>query len=73
MVPHTHLSTTSLQMNNLMPHVTLDALGLNPVIEMPWSGGAKCNQRTSVITFAIVKELQQVLIFPFCAGCSTSR
>ena len=43
----------------------LDALGLNPVIKTPWSGGAKCNQRTSVIKFAIVKELQQFLIF-FC-------
>ena len=41
----------------------LDALGLNPVIETPWSGGAKHHQRTSVIKFAIVKELQQFLIF----------
>ena len=41
----------------------LDALGLKPVIEMPWLGGTKCNQRTSVIKFAIVKELQQFLIF----------
>ena len=46
-----------------MPNAMLDALGLNPVIEMPKSGGAKCNQRTSVIKFAIVKELQQFLIF----------
>ena len=30
---------------------------------MPWSGGAKHHQRTSVIKFAIVKELQQFLIF----------
>ena len=30
---------------------------------MPWSGGAKCNRRTSIIKFAIVKELQQFLIF----------
>ena len=48
-----------------MPNVMLDALGLNPVIKMPWSGGAKHNQRTSAIKFAIVKELQQFLIF-FC-------
>ena len=41
----------------------LDALGLNPVIEMPWSGSTKCHQKTSVIKFAIVKELQQFLIF----------
>ena len=50
-------------MNNITPNVARDALGLNPVIEMPWSGGAKHNQRTSVIKFAIVKELQQFLIF----------
>ena len=48
-----------------MPNVMLDELELNPVIAMPWSGGSKCNQRTSVIIFAIVKELQQFLIF-FC-------
>ena len=50
-------------MNNITPNVALDALGLNPVIEMPWSGDTKHNQRTSVIKFAIVKELQQFLIF----------
>ena len=50
-------------MNNITPNVALDALGLNPVIKMPWSGGAKHNQRTSVIKFAIVKEHQQFLIF----------
>ena len=38
-------------------------LGLNPVIKMPWLGGAKHHQRTPVIRFAIVKELQQFLIF----------
>ena len=58
-----HLLTTSSQMNNIAPNVMLDALGLNPVIETPWSGGAKCNRRTSIIKFAIVKELQQFLIF----------
>ena len=63
MLPHTHLSTTSSQMNNIMPSVTLDALGLNPVIKTPWLGGAKCHQRTAVIKFAIVKKLQQFLIF----------
>ena len=36
MLPHTHLSTTSSQMNNIMPNVMQEALGLNPVIEMPW-------------------------------------
>ena len=41
----------------------LDALGLNPVIETPWLGGTKHNQRTSVKKIAIVKELQQFLIF----------
>ena len=63
MPPHTHLLTTSSQMNNIMPNATLDALGLNPVIEMPWSGGAMHHPRTSVIKFANVKELQQFLIF----------
>ena len=38
MLPCMHLSTTSSHMNNVLPNVTLDALGLNPVIEMPWSG-----------------------------------
>ena len=51
--------TTLSHMNNVMPNVTLDGLGLNPVIEMPWSGGAKCHPKTSVLKFAIVKELQQ--------------
>ena len=60
-----HLLTTSSQMNNIMPNVTLDALGLNPVIEMPQLGHTKHNPRTSVIKFEIVKELQQFLIF-FC-------
>ena len=56
MLPRMHLSTTSLQMNNIMPNVMLDALGLNPVIKTPWLGGTKRNQRTSVIKFAIVKN-----------------
>ena len=55
--------TTSSHMNNIMPNVTLDALGLNPVIEMPWSGGGACHPKTSVLKFAIVKELDQFLIF----------
>ena len=65
MLPHTHLSTTSSHMNNVMPNVMLDALGLNPVIEMPWLGGATCHPKTLVLKFAIVKELEQFLIF-FC-------
>ena len=52
-------------MNNIMPNAMLDALGLNPVIEMPWSGGTTRHPRTSVIKFAIVKELQQFQIFSF--------
>ena len=71
-LPCTHLSTTSSQMNNITPNVMLDALGLNPAIKMHWSGGATCHRRTSVIKFAIVKELQQFLIFLFCSRCSTS-
>ena len=55
--------TTSSHMNNVMPNVTLDALGLNPVIEMPWSGGATRHPKTSVLKFAIVKELHEFLIF----------
>ena len=41
----------------------LDALGLNPVVEMPWSASATCYPKTSVLKFAIVRELQQYLIF----------
>ena len=61
MPPH----TTSSHMNNVTPNVTLDALGLNLVIEMPWSAGTTCHPKTSVLKFAIVKELEQFLIF-FC-------
>ena len=50
-------------MNNVMPNVMLDALGLNPVIEMPLSGGATRHPKTSVLKFAIEKELEQFLIF----------
>ena len=50
-------------MNNIMPNVMLDTLGLNPVIEMPWLGGATCHPRTYMIKFAIVKELEQFPIF----------
>ena len=61
--PRMHLSITSSHMNNVMPNVMLDALGLNPVIEMPWLAGATCHPKTSVLKFAIVKELEQFLIF----------
>ena len=57
--PRTTLSHTT----NVMPNVTLDALGLNPVVETPWSAGATRHPKTSVLKFAIVKELQQYLIF----------
>ena len=43
--------------------MSLDALGLNPVIEAPSSAGATHHPRTSVLKFAIVKELEQFLIF----------
>ena len=46
-----------------MPNVTLDALGLNPVVEAPWPGGTTCHPKTSVLKFAVVRELQQYLIF----------
>ena len=55
-LPCMHLSTTSSHMNNITPNVMLDALGLNPVIETPWSGGATHHPRTSVIKFAIEKN-----------------
>ena len=58
-----HLSTTSSQMNNIRPNVMLDDLGINPVIEMPWSAGTTHHPRTSIIKFVIVEELQQFLIF----------
>ena len=61
----THLLTTSSHTNYVMPNVMLDALGLNPVIEMPWLGGATCHSKTLELKFAIVKELEQFLIF-FC-------
>ena len=63
MPPRMHLSTTSSHMNNIMPNDMLDALGLNPVIETTWLGGTACHPRTSVLKFAIVKELEQFLIF----------
>ena len=61
--PRTHLSTTSSHTNNIMPNVMLDALGLNPVIRAPWLTGATHHPRTLVLKFAIVKELEQFLIF----------
>ena len=45
--------------------MSLHALGLNPVIEVPWSAGATHHPRTLVLKFAIVKELEQFLIC-FC-------
>ena len=57
--PRTTLSTT----NNVTPNVTLDALGLNPVVETPWPGGTTRHPKTSVLKFAVVRELQQYLIF----------
>ena len=46
-----------------MPNVTLDALGINPVVETPWTGGTTRHPKTLVLKFAIVNELQQYLIF----------
>ena len=61
-------------MNNVMPNVMPDALGLNPVIEMPWSGGATHHPKTSVLKFAIVKELEQFLIFfSLCTRCTAPQ
>ena len=55
--------TTLSQTTNVTPNVMLDALGLNPVVETPWSAGATRHPKTSVLKFAIVRELQQYLIF----------
>ena len=63
MPPRMHLSTTSSHMNNIMPNIMLDALGLNTVIKVPWLAATTCHPRTSVLKFAIVKELAQFLIF----------
>ena len=63
MLPRTHLSTTSSHTNNIMPNVMLDALGLHPVIEMPCSADATHHPKTLVLKFAIVKELEEFLIF----------
>ena len=49
--------TNSSHSKNVTPNVTLDALGLNAVIEMPWSAGATHHPKTSVLKFAVVKEL----------------
>ena len=43
--------------------MSLDALGLNPVIELPWLAGATRHPRTLVLKFGIVEELEQFLIF----------
>ena len=43
--------------------MSLHALELNPVIEVPWSAAATLCPRTLVLKFAIVKELEQFLIF----------
>ena len=51
-----HLSTTSSHMNNVMPNVTLDALGLNPVIETPWSGGTTHHPKTLVLKICNCKR-----------------
>ena len=43
--------------------MSLHASELNPVIEAPWSAAATLHPRTSVLKFAIVKELDKFLIF----------
>ena len=43
--------------------MSLHALGLYPAIEAPWSAFATRHPRTSVLKFAIVKELEQFIIF----------
>ena len=55
--------TTVSHTNNVTPTVMLDSLGLNPVVETPWTGGTTRQHKTLVLKFATVKELQQYLIF----------
>ena len=43
--------------------MSLHASELNPVIDAPWSAAATLHPRTSVLKFAIVKELEKFLIF----------
>ena len=43
--------------------MSLHASELNPVIAAPWSTAATLHPRTSVLKFAIVKELEKFLIF----------
>ena len=43
--------------------MSLHASELNPVIEVPWLSSATLRPRTSVLKFAIVKELETFLIF----------
>ena len=50
--------TTVSHTNNVTPTVTLDSLGLNPVVEAPWTGATTRQHKTSVLKFATVKELQ---------------
>ena len=45
--------------------MSLHASELNPVIEVPWSAAATLRPRTSLLKFAILKELEKFLIF-FC-------
>ena len=51
----------------------LDALGLNPVIKMPWLAGTTCHPKTSVLKFAIVKELLTISnLFLSCPRCAAA-
>ena len=43
--------------------MSLHALELNSVIEAPWLAAATLHPRTLVLKFAIVKELEKLLIF----------
>ena len=43
--------------------MSLHASELNPVIEAPWLAAATLHPRTSVLKFAILKELEKFLIF----------
>ena len=71
MLPRKHLSTTSSHMYNVTPNVMLDALGLNPVIETPWSGGATCHPKTSVLKFCYCKRTGTIShLFPLHPRCA---
>ena len=67
MPPRTTLSHT----NNVMPTVTLDALGLNPVVETPWTEGTTRHRKTLVVCYCQGTSTIPYL-FSLCPRCTTT-